>query len=123
MELEIELREALESNPLLELTELNGQSQLTNGDATAANEPEVVAEPPGDAEAPTREELDYTEPDDFGLERFEYSSSTPAPDDGDGVEAQDQEAEEVRDHLVWQLNLSPLSARDRASGVTIVEAT
>jgi RNA polymerase sigma-54 factor len=123
MELEIELREALESNPLLELTELNGQSQLTNGDATASNEPEATAETPADStEAPAREELDYAEPDDFGLERFEYSSSGPAHDDGDGFESQDQEPEDLRDHLLWQLNLTPLSARDRAIGVTIVEA-
>jgi len=123
MELEIELREALESNPLLELTELNGQSQLTNGDATAANEPEAAAETPGEnAEAPAREELEYAEPDDFSLERFEYSSGGPVPDDGEGFESQDQEPEDLRDHLLWQLNLSPLSARDRAIGVTIVEA-
>jgi len=115
MELEIELREALESNPLLELTELNGQSQLTNGDATAANEPEAAAETPGEnAEAPAREELEYAEPDDFSLERFEYSSGGQVPDDGEGFESQDQEPEDLRDHLLWQLNLSPLSARDRA---------
>jgi RNA polymerase sigma-54 factor len=123
MELEIELREALESNPLLELTELNGQSQLTNGDATAANEPEAATDAPGaDAEAPVREELDYAEPMDFGLERFEYSGNSSGSDDGEGFESQDQEPEDLRDHLLWQLNLSPLSGRDRAIGVTIIEA-
>jgi len=123
MELEIELREALESNPLLELTELNGQSQLPNGDATAANEPEAASEPQGDsAETPAREELDYAEPMDFGLERFEYSGNSSGADDGEGFESQDQEPEDLRDHLLWQLNLSPLSGRDRAIGVTIIEA-
>ena len=121
IELEMELREALESNPLLELTELNGQSQV-NGDGTAANESEAPSEPAAEAaEAPAHEDLDYAEPMDFGLERFDYSGG-PAPDDADGFESQDQEPEDLRDHLLWQLNLAPLSARDRAIGVTIIEA-
>jgi RNA polymerase sigma-54 factor len=118
IELEMELREALESNPLLELTELNGQSETANGDA--ANETDALDETAATAETPTHEELDYAEPMDFGLERFDYSG--PAPDDADGFESQDQEPEDLRDHLLWQLNLSPLSVRDRAIGVTIIEA-
>ena len=121
IELEMELREALESNPLLELTELNGQGEAANGDG-AANETETLGETAAadGAEAPAREELDYSEPMDFGLERFDYRGGTP--DDGDGFESQDQEPEDLRDHLLWQLNLTPLSARDRAIGVTIIEA-
>src|SRR5439155_13287647 len=66
--------------------------------------------------------LDYSEPMDFGLERFEYSGNSSGSDDGEGFESQDQEPEDLRDHLLWQLNLSPLSGRDRAIGVTIIEA-
>jgi RNA polymerase sigma-54 factor len=121
VELEMELREALESNPLLELNELNGQADAANGDGSAANEAEGLGESPAEAaETQTREELDYAEPMDFDLERFDYRG--PASDDADGFESQDQEPEDLRDHLLWQLNLTPLSDRDRAIGVTIVEA-
>ena len=120
IELEMELREALESNPLLELSELNGQNQTANGEAS--NETEAPAETAADgAETPAREELDYSEPMDFGLERFDYGGHAGG-DDGDGFESQDQEPEDLRDHLLWQLNLTLLSARDRAIGVTIIEA-
>src|SRR5690349_1376781 len=108
IELEMELREALESNPLLELSELG----TANGEAPAANEPEAPAETAEAAETPSHEELDYAEPMDFGLERFDYSGGS-SHDDGDGFESQDQEPEDLRDHLLWQLNLTPLSARDR----------
>ena len=40
----------------------------------------------------------------------------------EGFEAQDSEPEDLRDHLLWQLNLTSMSARDRAIGVTIIEA-
>jgi RNA polymerase sigma-54 factor len=121
VELEAELREALESNPLLEMTEVDGETGA-NGDATVLdgfNEPGDVPSAQ-EAPAPEREALDYAEPMDFELERRDYLG--PVPDDVDGLESQDQEREDLRDHLLWQLNLTALSARDRAIGVTIIEA-
>ena len=38
------------------------------------------------------------------------------------MEPQDAEVEDLRDHLLWQLNLTPMSARDRAIAATIIEA-
>ena len=56
-----------------------------------------------------------TEPDDgpldLELERSEYRGTAL---DEDGLEPQDAEVEDLRDHLLWQLNLTPMSARDRA---------
>jgi len=126
MELEVELREALESNPLLELTEPNGQDDGVNGaaenGASASDGDNHNGETVngGEEATPAREELDYSEPMDFDLERSEYRSS--APEDTDGMESQDQEPEDLRDHLLWQLNLTRLSERDRAIGVTVIEA-
>ena len=121
VELETELREALESNPLLEMSEVDGEA-AENGDGGTLDGMGGLAEAPvnGEAAAAEREELDYSEPMDFDLGRRDYGS--PAPDDTDGMEAQDQEPEDLRDHLLWQLNLTVLSARDRAIGVTVIEA-
>jgi RNA polymerase sigma-54 factor len=118
VELETELREALESNPLLEMAEADGET-AENGDA---GELESHADMPvnGEAAAPEHEEFDYAEPMDFELERRDYGS--PVPDDADGMETQDQEPEDLRDHLLWQLNLTAMSTRDRAIGVTVIEA-
>ena len=118
VELEIELREALESNPLLELAEAEGD----DGEPVVAANGEPGAEAPasGESAAAERDEAAYDEPMDFELERRDYG--TPATEDADGFEAQDSEPEDLRDHLLWQLNLTSLSARDRAIGVTIIEA-
>jgi RNA polymerase sigma-54 factor len=118
VELEMELREALESNPLLELTE----SESGDDEAQAQADGETVVDIAGDGESSTteREELNYDEPMDFELERGNYGA--PALDDADGLEAQDSEPEDLRDHLLWQLNLTSMSARDRAIGVTLIEA-
>src|SRR5690349_6882663 len=113
IELEVELREALESNPLLELSEPNAQEDTANGADNGAapleadGGGEVAVNGSSEEAPPAREELDYAEPMDFGLERFDYGG--PAPDDADGMESQDQEPEDLRDHLLWQLNLTQLS--------------
>ena len=123
MELETELREALESNPLLDLAEPEDE------DSDGAETPMATSDTNGGAETPangedgaqaTREDLDYAKPMDLGIERFDYG--TPSPDDADGMESQDQEPEDLRDHLLWQLNLTHLSPRDRAIGATLIEA-
>ena len=111
MELELELNLALESNPLLDL------------DAPAGDD----AEPAGETEAEAaREEPDATDrfdaegmPLDLQFERSEYRG--PAMDE-DGMEPQDAEAEDLRDHLLWQLNLMPMSPRDHAIATAIIEA-
>jgi len=129
VELETELREALESNPLLELSESNGQDgetqsegvmpTETNGSANGSTE--TAANGSDEATGENREELPYDEPMDLGLEHSDYGGG-PVPDDIDGMESQDQETEDLRDHLLWQLNLTHLSPRDRAIGATIIEA-
>jgi len=117
VELEMELRQALESNPLLELAEPNGADEPTED----ANGSDSADSANGDeAPAAATEELDYDEPMDLGLERFDYGG--PPPDDADNLEPQDQEPEDLRDHLLWQLNLTQLSARDRTIGAAIIEA-
>jgi len=130
VELEMELRQALESNPLLELSEIEGEDG-EDGEAAefAGDEAPVNGEPPAIETASStddsrddqrREELNGDSGLDFEFSRNDYGSHTS--EDSDDYESQDQEPEDLRDHLLWQLNLSPLSPRDRAIGATIIEA-
>src|SRR5512141_3020777 len=131
VELETELREALESNPLLELSEpdeQDGEGQVIapiemNGSGSAETTTSGSDEGGNDDRGSheTHEELPYDEPMDLGLERSDYGGG-PMPEDIDGMESQDQETEDLRDHLLWQLSLTPWSPRERASGATIIEA-
>lgn len=137
-ELEIEVREALESNPLLESAD--GDTAPDVADAAAGAEgwdaPEAAAperaesadvadapgEPaPGDAPREDHEASAEDWPDDGGGD-WEPSSGGGKATDEDGFEVQSAAPETLRDHLVWQLNLTPLTPRDRAIGEAIVEA-
>jgi len=106
LELEIELNLALESNPLLDLTDGDAPEADDAGEAEPAEE---AAETPEADEPPL----------DLELEHSEYRGTAL---DEDGMEPQDAEVEDLRDHLLWQLNLTPMSPRDRAIAAAIIEA-
>ncbi|RYD15240.1 MAG: RNA polymerase factor sigma-54 [Lysobacteraceae bacterium] len=107
LELEIELNLALESNPLLDLTEDAPEGEDGEGDAE-----------PLEQEAPEAPDTDE-QPLDLEIERSEYRGTAL---DEDGLEPQDAEPEDLRDHLLWQLNLTPMSPRDHAIAAAIIEA-
>ncbi|UXI67498.1 RNA polymerase factor sigma-54 [Tahibacter amnicola] len=125
VELEMELREALESNPLLELPD--EQSESAPAEEGAA--PDPVSEftqshtssdessTPAEAERDRDREEDRYETLDSA---FDSPSRGPAADDE--FEPQEPEQQDLRDHLLWQLNLTPMSARDGAIAVAIIEA-
>jgi len=115
MELELELNTAIESNPLLELEDDRPEAEsdtpeTVDGVETAPESPAETAE--------TTTEADDG-PLDLELERSEYRGTAV---DEDGLEPQDAEVEDLRDHLLWQLNLTPMSPRDRAIASSIIEA-
>ncbi len=134
-ELETELRQLAEANPMLELGDELGEEV-----AAEDLDPEDVAAPPA------AEEFTYDAPaepvavaatDEVGeswepSERYEdgldfgnlgaHGSAGAAGDDEDRVEAQDAAPEGLREHLQWQINLLPLSVRDRAIALAMVDA-
>jgi RNA polymerase sigma-54 factor len=122
MELELELNLALESNPLLDLDE--GEQEGDEGPEELAP-PEVTLSAPVDSSGDSNGEIQDATPDfddtplDLGQDRHDYRA---ASSDEDGIEPQDAVAEDLRDHLLWQLNLTPLSLRDRGIATAIIEA-
>jgi len=92
MELALELNHLLESNPLLDL----------DHDADA-NDPTEAAEAAGE-------------------EGFEIEEPQTPPAQTSAAEPQDAQTEDLRDHLLWQLNLTPMSPRDRAIAVVLIDA-
>lgn len=112
LELELELNAALESNPLLDM-EAGDAAEADEADGTDPAEAAEAAEASA-AEAPETDD----QPLDLELERNEHRGTAL---DEDGMEPQDAEVEDLRDHLLWQLNLTPMSARDRAIAAAIIE--
>ena len=120
IELEIELRNVLESNPLLELTERDGEDTSDYDGAETPAETAEPADPEPVMENDTQASDDFELAGDFEDDGKDYGS--PRSGDSDDRESQEPEVEDLRDHLLWQLNLTPLSPRDRAIGTTIIEA-
>ena len=135
LELRQELREALESNPMLEEDGLeDGDLEAgealdaqEDGDAQSAAADEGDGESPGaeldlDAEAaqPIPEEL----PVDSSWDDIFPAPATPDRplDEGPDLAERNGAEQTLRDHLHWQLNLTPMSKRDRLLATAIIDA-
>ncbi len=114
-ELEIEITQAVESNPLLDWTE----------DAPAASGDEgPPAEVAGDGQD-VRHDDEGPSGDDWAPDEGPWASSGGGSfDDDDPGSAAERiaEADTLRDHLFWQLHLSHLSPRDRRIGSALIDA-
>jgi RNA polymerase sigma-54 factor len=120
VELEAEITAALESNPLLERPEdadlgSSGETpaEQTGGEGTPADESHS-----GDGEDETRYE--DLAPD------WELSGGGSGSGGQDGDDERPEfntpTEDDLRDHLLWQLNLTPLSERDRRIAVALIDA-
>ncbi|MDR7097986.1 RNA polymerase sigma-54 factor [Lysobacter niabensis] len=116
-ELETEIAEAVETNPLLDWTEtsiatIDGET-APDGAASTKSDEGYETETLAPAEA------DWGPGD--GETWYERTGPADADEDIPGAE-QVAEGETLQDHLLWQLHLSPLSPRDRIIAVTVIEA-
>ncbi|MCC4612187.1 RNA polymerase factor sigma-54 [Xanthomonas campestris pv. esculenti] len=117
-ELEVEIAEAVETNPLLE---------WADEAAHAANEPAPKASASSSSEEPQREDPAPAErDDDWSQDELQWSGSGSGGsfDDDESGDAAERvaESETLADHLLWQLHLSPLSPRDRQIGAMLIDA-
>ena len=119
-ELESEISLALESNPLLERSEEAGEDATPGGVEEEQQTLDSVddASPPAqaDEEGPVDEPRDW----DTNAQHNDTSRSGGASDDTEREPASAPDG--LRDHLLWQLHLTPLSARARGIGVALIEA-
>ena len=136
LELEAELRQIAESNPLLEFAE-DAESEDEGAEDEAGFDTSDYAPPPRD-EAPAKssskdddfnatpsEELAPEWDDDrFHGEAGDYAGapSRAGGTEDDGFEPQNAAPESLQQHLEWQLNLSQFSPRDHAIATAIIHA-
>jgi RNA polymerase sigma-54 factor len=115
-ELEIELTEAVETNPLLDWTEADEEPAPAHG--TEDDRP--PEESPREAERDAPDDRDDWSPDEGPW----TSSGGGSFDDEDGGSPAERvaEADTLHGHLLWQLHLSHLSPRDRRIGATLIDA-
>ena len=139
LDLQQEIQSTLESNPMLEIDEDHNDPASTedtpnneiDASATADNnspESKDSTEPSEHAEL-NEQEWDNTLPDDLPVDSAwedtyqntagSAASSEPAPD----FEANNTVTESLHDHLLWQLNLTPMSEVDHLIAMTIIDST
>lgn len=116
-ELEVELTEAVESNPLLDWAEDSGNA----GDDAAPS----ADTPPEERNAPEQDgdtgPGDEWSPDDGPWAGAGGSGSFDDDEQGSAAERM-VEPDTLHDHLLWQLHLSHLSLHDRRIGAALIDA-
>ncbi|MFT4180159.1 MAG: RNA polymerase factor sigma-54 [Thermomonas sp.] len=114
-ELELEVAEAVATNPLLDWAE----------DAPdAGHDSHASAESAPEAEAPMEVAHDTHDADDHWDREAEPWQERIGPSGGDGDDEIEQPAAEetLQDHLLWQLHLGHFSERDARIGVSLIDA-
>jgi len=137
LDLQQEIQEIIEVNPMLELDEdetgreedsdlASDVDRQTDTDADASSKDEVsgedaLAEMNVEWEQPLAEDL----PVDTSWEDLYTSTTTPSGSvEGEDWNFDDRQSssETLQDHLLWQLNLAPMSDMDRLIGTAIIDA-
>lgn len=146
LDLQQEIQQALESNPMLETAEDAEARDEVSESETEESGSRENKETTGDTEQQDSGEGDpVTQPESWEDENWQdnneipdnlpvdtawddvYQSAPPpstprGEDDGDtDFEARNAPTETLHDHLLWQLNLTPMSERDRAIAHALID--
>ena len=128
VDLQQEIQEFLESNPLLEMDEDDFEESFTSDNiSTKNNEKQEVAENTEEIKIDSEwtenipEELSIDSSWEDTYQNSAASSDTPNYDSDFDFESKNAPAESLQDHLIWQLNLTPFSDRDIEIAYSLVE--
>ncbi len=144
LDLQAEIQEALESNPLLEVNEHEDASPAENNTANGNSEDKPAQElnstsqndSTSDQDAPEENMLDNNWSDDIPTDLAvdtswddvyqanSFSNTGLAKSDNEDFDFDSRRAvtESLTDHLIWQLNLTPMSDRDLHIAEAIIDA-
>jgi RNA polymerase sigma-54 factor len=126
LDLQTEIQQALETNPMLEVKEDEGSdSQLTDSDSPKSDSIESSPE-----DAAKELSVQETIPDELAVDsswddiytHAPTSHAMPSSDDDYNLENVYGTTDSLLDHLNWQLNLTPMSDKDRVIAESILES-
>ncbi len=115
VELQVELRELAEANPLIDLDAMEAEEE-EQAEVPAPDGAESAV----DASPPDADDSEYW--DENSPQVVEWAQSSRGFDDDDNAEPQDAAPEGLRDHLQWQANLGGFSAREAAIAAAVIDA-
>jgi len=125
LDLRLEIQQAVETNPMLELVEDDDDvsaAEMSNQEDEPAVDTDDFRELAGEGDSLAERMPEELPVDSSWDDVFQAAAPTqPSPDDDfDGTERNGTE-ESLQDHLLWQLNLTPMSERDQAIGRAIID--
>ena len=125
LELQAEIQEALESNPLLEVEEDFDH----DGEASAAQEVKELTETSSQDDMhldngtiPDELPTDSQWEDTFDTPAASSTASSQIIDSGIERDNEDNSGESLQEHLLWQMRLTPFSNVERAIATTIIDS-
>jgi len=140
VDLQQEIQQALESNPLLEvseeeesgtLPEQRDETEAAAGDGPLQSLEQAATDAPGDSTEWDSDTAQMTLPDELPVdtqwEDLLPSASAPPPQGDDSsdmdFEGRNSASESLREQLLWQLSLTRLSDTDRLIALSIIDDT
>lgn len=129
LDLQQEIHEFLESNPLLELDEEEYSAHESSGEGESKKQDDAQEKSQNTEEARLESEWTDSIPEELSIDSSwddTYQASVASVDtpfsDGDyDFESRNAPSESIQDHLIWQLNLTPMSDRDIEIAYSIIE--
>lgn len=137
LDLQQEIHQALESNPMLELIENSDEEESTDSTESNADSPtserttaEATTANRDNAEL-NSDDTDWQNdiPSDLGVDTqwddiYPGSSAQTSSFEGDSNDFESRTSAEgtLQDHLLWQLNLTHMSEQDNSIGLAIIDA-
>jgi len=128
LDLEAEIQEVLESNPLLEIKTVqednsNESNQVENQDFDETIPPKPVEER-DTSEAISNDKIETEMASDTQWEDWGYvsQSNSQKSDDSNTFEYQGETSDSLRDQLIWQINMSTLSETDRTIALILIDS-
>ena len=123
LDLQQEIHQALESNPMLDLEESGDDDDRSSDEHSHAsesndNQSSTSEESTWEEQIPNELSVDSNWDDIYPTASFSYSSDS----DNYDFESRNTAEETLQDHLLWQLNLTPMSERDEAIALAIIDA-
>lgn len=128
LDLQQEIQEALDSNPMLEVAESESEADSRSQQESEDRSPEQEAHSDQSEQELSDWQQDIPDelPVDTSWDDIYQPAPSPAPASGDGeefdFESRRSATESLNDHLMWQLNLTPMTDRDQVIAMAIVDA-
>ncbi|MEM7418806.1 MAG: RNA polymerase factor sigma-54, partial [Pseudomonadota bacterium] len=129
LDLQQEIQEALDSNPLLEVEEGHDEPQLEknnidNDDSGVEASATASSDTLEAGDALEKNDLPDELPIDSTWDEYYSASSAPAPGPASDDEQifQGETTEEIQEHRLWQKRLTPISDTERQNSMDIIES-